>query len=355
MLVRTADPAAAVEQMVTAWDGGGVPVLVDPDWPAGVRDAALAAAGPGGGPPRMVLLTSGSTARPRPVVRTLRSWTASYPGLEAVTGIAAGDVIWAPGSAASTLTLFAALHARLTGLALLATGRWRGVPDAAVGVTVLHAVPGVLPDVLAARAAGRLPELRLAVVGGAQLPAGLREAAAALGVQVVAYYGAAELSFVALDTDGHGLRAFPGVRLRIRDSLVEASSPFLAEGRQGWAGVGDRGTLHGGVLQVLGRGDGTLDVGGHLVELAGVESALSGVPGVAELACAGAPDPLLGRHVVALLCPQAGADPLPALRRAAGRLPRPSRPVRWVLLPALPRTPAGKPDRAALGRLAVRS
>ena len=83
----------------------------------------------------------------------------------------------------STLTLWALWHALATGVPVVATGPWRGVPagPAAVEVldrvTVLHAVPAVLADVLAARAAGGLPALRTAVVAGAALPAGLRRRA----------------------------------------------------------------------------------------------------------------------------------------------------------------------------------
>jgi long-chain acyl-CoA synthetase len=228
-------------------------------------------------------------------------------------------------------------------------------------------VPAVLADVLAARARGRLPRLRLAVVAGAALPVALRARAAELGIRVVEYYGAAELSFVATDSDGTGLRAFPDVRVRVRDGLVEVRSPYVALGYaggagpltvvDGWAGVGDRGRLGpDGVLVVAGRGDDALDVGGTTVLLADVERALGRVPGVVDVACVADPDPARsGRPAVVVRPGSSGVDRAQLVRelRAAARreLPPPARPVRYAVVDALPRTPAGKPDREELRRV----
>jgi acyl-CoA synthetase (AMP-forming)/AMP-acid ligase II len=233
-------------------------------------------------------------------------------------------------------------------------------------VTVLHAVPTVLADVLAAREHGALPRLRRAVVAGAALPPALRARAAAAGVDVVEYYGAAELSFVAVDRDGAGLRAFPGVRLRLRDGLIEVRSPYVAQGYaegtgpltvvDGWAGVGDRGRLDAdGVLVVAGRGGDAFCVGGTVVLVADVERVLGSVAGVLEVACVGEPDRRLGQRAAAVVRPAAGVDPARLVRElrlvARRELAAPARPVRYVTVEALPRTLAGKVDRPGLERV----
>lgn len=384
LLVDDADPRDAADRILAARRQGRVPVVVGPGWPDDVAAPLLtAAAGVTGD--RLVVLTSGSSAAPRAVLRTWESWRSSFAPFDGVTGLGPDDLLWVPGTAASTLTLFAVLHARESGIPLRTGGRWRGLdadgPAGAPGaagaadpererVTAVHAVPAVGAQVLAAAARGALPRLRLLVTAGAQVPVTLRETADRLGVAMVEYYGASELSFVAADGDGSGLGAFPGVEVQVRDGVVWARSPYLSEGylagleasgsgpfRQdgaGWATVGDRAALRGDRLEVHGRPGSTVSVGATTVLLDDVEAVLRAVPGVAELVCAAEPDPRLGERLVAVVQPLPGSDPREALRRTARRLlPPPSRPVRWVLEPALPTTPAGKVDRRRI-RDAVR-
>ncbi|HET9654822.1 MAG TPA: class I adenylate-forming enzyme family protein, partial [Kineosporiaceae bacterium] len=225
-------------------------------------------------------------------------------------------------------------------------------------------VPAVLADVVEARESGLLPRLRTAVVAGARLSGALRRRAEAAGLSVVEYYGATELSFVAVDPDGAGLRPFPGVELDLRNGgEIWVRSPYLALGYLdpatggplrrdpgGWCTVGDHGTLRpDGSLAVHGRGDRALSVGGHTVLTADVEAVLAEVDGVSELVCLAQPHHRLGERVVAAVRPAAGCDPVPDLRRAARtRLPVAARPVRYLLFADFPRTPGGKVDRTRL-------
>jgi acyl-CoA synthetase (AMP-forming)/AMP-acid ligase II len=315
----------------------------------------------------MVLPTSGTSATPRLVLRTVRSWWDSLEPFTTVTGIADGDVVWAPGGPSSTLTLFAVWQAMACGLPVVAGGRWRGVVAAGSAVrraTAVQCVPAVLADIVAAREAGLLPLLRVAVVAGAALPPALRRRAEAIGLAVVEYYGAAELSFVAVDTDGTGLRPFPGVELDVRtDGAVWVRSPYLARGyldptspgplrrtAAGWSSVGDRGSLTaGGALVLRGRRSDSVSVGGHVVLVGDVETVLSDVDGVAEVVCLAEPHARLGERVVVAVRPVNGADPLPAMRLAARtHLPPAARPVRYLVLTEFPRTSSGKIARATL-------
>jgi acyl-CoA synthetase (AMP-forming)/AMP-acid ligase II len=183
----------------------------------------------------------------------------------------------------------------------------------------------------------------------------------------VEYYGAAELSFVAVDADGRGLRAFPGVRLRLREGRIEVRSPYVALGYagltgpltvvDGWAGVGDRGRLGtDGVLVVDGRAGDALDVCGATVLVADVERVLGGVDGVAEVACVADPEPRRGSRPAAVVRrTSGGVDRVRLVRelRAAARreLPPPARPVRYAVVDALPLAPSGKVDRDELRRV----
>lgn len=329
----------------------------------------------------LTLATSGSSTAPRMVRRSVRSWTASLDDLDAlVRPRPIGSPrrrddgwLWAPGTAGSTLTLYGVWHGLGCGIPVLASGSWHGVPregplaEHAARASVIHCAPAVLQDVLesipervpgsagSARRGGspgrRVLSLRTAVVAGGRTSARLRERARGAEVRLVEYYGAAELSFVAVDPDGGGLRPFPGVEVEVRDGVVWARSELLAEGvagLDGWAAVGDRARLRDdGTLELLGR-PGVAEVAGHTVHLAEVEALLAGVTGVAEIVCLAEPRPRVGERVLAVFRPEDGADPLAGLRAAARRLPPASRPGRFVRRVQLPRTPAGKVARDQL-------
>jgi long-chain acyl-CoA synthetase len=320
--------------------------------------------------PLLVVVTSGTSGHPRAVVRTALSWQGCLAGFDTLLAGACepGEVMWAPGGVASTLTLFALWHALATGRSVIASGQWRrgSAAPAGAAATAVQCVPAVLWDVLDARASGQLPSLRRAIVAGAALSGELRRRAAALGLELVEYYGAAELSFVAADPDGRGLRPFPGAELSIRDGVIWVRSPYLARGyldpgdggplrrdAAGWASVGDRGELSpDGVLTVRGRGDDTASVAGHTVILDDVERALAGVQGVAEVVCVAVPDRRFGQRIHGAVRPVAGTTPSDVVNRlraaARERLQPAARPARYVLREELPRTPGGKVARSVL-------
>jgi acetyl-CoA C-acetyltransferase len=337
--------------------------VLDPAWPAALRDSAAAqvlAAQQDGrvGAGDLVLFTSGSTGRPRGVVRTAASWDASVAPLTGLTGIGPRDVVWLPGPLTSSLFLYGAWHARAVGAATVAQ------PAPPMEATALHAVPALLDRALEAAEAGALPRVRVAVVAGDALPEPLRARARSRGWRVVEYYGAAELSFVAWRDGAGAFRAFPGAEVAVRDGRVWVRSAYLARGylsgddggplcRDGaWASVGDLGTDAGpGRFHLLGRGDAAVTTGGHTVVVEEVERVLGAVPGVHDIAVLGLPHSRWGQVLAAVAVvdtDQDGAAVRARLVAAARRLPPAARPVRWWRAPALPRTPAGKLDRSAL-------
>jgi long-chain acyl-CoA synthetase len=333
--------------------------VLDPSWPAGLRaaaDRALTEAVQDRRlvPGDLVLFTSGSGGRPRGVVRTLGSWTASLDPLARVTGSTVDDVMWLPGPLTSSLTLYGGFAAAAAG-ARVAHGA--PTPD----VTIAHLVPSALADAVERAAAGALRRLRTVVVAGAALPDPLRERARALGWRVVEYYGAAELSFVGWRDDGGPFHDFPGALVRVHAGLLEVASPYLARGyldpadpgplrRDGaWATVADAGRRVAGGWLVMGRADAAVTTGGHTVLVEEVEAFVGRLVGVLEVAVTGWPHPRLGEVVTAVVVPElAGGACASALREACRALPPAARPRRWLTCPALPRTPAGKVDRVAL-------
>lgn len=400
--VAQADPVALLVAVLAADLAGATPLLCDPAW-SEERRAQVMAAVPvaarfddplpeADGPPvehrpapddlTWACFSSGSTGRPRAVMRGRASWTASFAHLDALTGIGPDDVVLIPGPLVSSLYGFAAVHTLAAGATAVVPGRWApgGLAEQLRRATAIHVVPHRLPAVLDALEAAGGP-LRAAVVGGAALDVAARTRAAAAGVRVVSYYGATELSFVAVDADGAGLRPFPGVEIDVRvppgQALGEVwvRSPWLCEGYLagatgplrgddgGWMTVGDLAEPHrpGEVLRLRGRGDGAIQTGGATVVPEDVEEVLRKVPGVDDVVVVGTPHPYLGAVVTAVVegaveGGAAGGGASRAALEAAARaeLDPAQRPRRWYAAASLPRTPAGKPARGLLAtRLAA--
>lgn len=337
----------------------GVPVLIaDPAGPREMADAAASA------PPGtfLIAVTSGTSGRPRPVLRTAASWTSSFSPLAELAGLSAQDRVLLTGPLHATMHLFAAVHTLWLGAEL--TDR----PDHA---TAVHAVPAVLADLLAAPSP--TAPLRTAVVAGSALPVRVADDAAARGVAVTEYYGAAELSFVAAARHSGALRPFPGADVQLRDGEIWVRSPYLASGyasgvigplrrdQDGYATVGDLGEwLDGGGLRVRGRGDAAITTGGATVIAEDIEAALCTLPGVGAAAVVGVPHRRLGEVVAAVIEPAADdsaeARNLAGIRAAARLvLHGPSLPRRWFTVRRLPRTGNGKIARALVGDAVLRA
>ena len=107
---------------------------------------------------------------------------------------------------------------------------------------------------------------------------------------------------------------------------------------------------------MLGRIDDAVLTGGVTVLPAAVEAALLRMPGVAEAVVTGVPDPEWGQRVVAAVVPAPGA-PAPTLAdvraHVAAALGPWAAPRQVLVLDALPLLGVGKPDRAAVARLAA--
>ena len=296
----------------------------------------------------IALPTSGTTNSPRAVLRTTSSWVESFPHVSRLAEVDASSRVWVPGPLTSTMNLFAAVHARWVGASMVAT------PEQA---THAHITPATL--VAALRAGAALGHLHMVVAGDRLLRSLVRDAEA-IGARVSHYYGAAELSFVAWGTHEGDLRPFPGVEVRIRDDVIAARSPYLALGyvgasgpfsvaADGFATVGDRGTLADGILSVTGRGDQTVLTGGVTVLVDDVERVLRrSVDG--EVVVVGVSHPRLGEVVAAVLPDRAS---LAEVRLAARTELAPAqRPRLWFRLDEFPLTRSGKLDRAAVAELA---
>ena len=129
------------------------------------------------------------------------------------------------------------------------------------------------------------------------------------------------------------------------------ADPFRGETGRPLYRTGDRVRWRAdGVLEFLGRLDNQVKVRGFRVELGEVEAALVTHAKVAQAAIAAWQNGAGQHYLAAYVVSRNGRPPTPEQLRSHlhQRLPDYMLPTAYVVLPALPRTPAGKLDRAAL-------
>jgi acyl-CoA synthetase (AMP-forming)/AMP-acid ligase II len=318
-------------------------------------------------------LTSGSSGTPRIVLRTAASWAESFPAVSALLADPAVPdaerVVALPAPPSSSLTLFSLAHALGGGPRPVLPGQDGGFADA----TSFHGTPQALRALLDGGGPSRV---RTALVGGSHLDENLRADAESRGIRVISYYGAAELSFVAVD-DGSGLRPFPGVDIDVRDGELWVRSPYVALGYLGaggplrtdgeWATVGDLAEFDLGLnlgtsvdtgtrtLRLRGRADGAILTASATVIPEEVEAELRRLPAIADAVVFGLPAGNVGALVAAMVEPAPGSPAITAgeLRGStSSRLGPAHRPRIWFT-GELPRNASGKPARAEIVRRAL--
>jgi o-succinylbenzoate---CoA ligase len=212
------------------------------------------------------------------------------------------------------------------------------------------------------------------LVGGAATGAATIERARGAGVTVVTTYGMSETCggcvYDGRPLDGVWWRTEADGRLELGGGVVargyrgEPGHPAFRtelDGRR-WFRTDDVGAVGvDGALRIIGRLDDVIVTGGLKVSPALVEGALSDLPGVRDVVVVGVPDREWGERVVAVVVPDRTAGrgrplELAALHRSvAERVASYAAPRQLVLVEEIPLIGPGKPDRAALRRLATRA
>jgi amino acid adenylation domain-containing protein len=349
-----------------------------------------------------IVFTSGSTGEPKGVVQTQRNVLHFAFEHAASCRIGPDDrlsLLASVSYAAAGLNLYAAL---LNGATIYPfSPKERSVADLVAwlereAITVYHSVPTVFRN-FACTLSGthNLPKLRVICLGGE--PALKRDAElfqehfAATGCVLVNGLASTETMVIRryfvdaqtainspvvpagypvdgadvflVDEDGQRLGPNEVGEIVVRSRYLALGywrQPALTQRAFSSAGSGDAERLFrtgdlgrllpDGCLEYLGRKDRQVKVRGHRVEPAEIELALLDLKGVEDAAVVPRPRPGGDSELVAYLV--ANGRPLPSaaeLRRLLSRsLPEPLIPAAFVALDALPRTPNGKIDRAAL-------
>jgi long-chain acyl-CoA synthetase len=309
-------------------------------------------------------LTSGSTAKPRRILRTQASWIASFD-VNAGFGIGPGARVAVLGRLVQSLSLYGAVEGLHLGASVHILDTLR--PDRqrkaliAHEITHLYATPAQLR--LLTEGQGICPDLRLVLVGGSKLDPALRAAVQAMApaAKVREFYGAAEASFITLadeeTPEGSVGRAYPGVEISVDVGEVWVKSPYLfigyagdpgsARWRDGWLSVGEMGRLEDGFLYLHGRAGRMITVADQNVFPEEIEVLLHTLPGVRRAAVLPVADAKRGQVLVAVLQGDRDQEPqvMANLRANLGPLKSPKS---LIWLKEWPTLPSGKTDLRAL-------
>jgi fatty-acyl-CoA synthase len=369
-------------------------------WVEGPRDDvptldALGAAAPTPPPPprhtsRHVILTSGTTGRPRGAARDAPAPLAGLELLVALVGavplrarrttLLASPMFHAWGLAHLVLGLLLqstlVVRRRFDAGTILALLGEHEV-DALIGVPVMLQRIVELPEEVRRRYPA--PALRVVGVSGSAIPPGVAERFMdGYGEVVHNLYGSTEVAYVSVATpqdlrevpgsagrplhgvtlqilDDEGVRVPPGVRGRIFAGSALTFAGYSGgqdpQRRGGLVATGDVGYLDArGRLTVEGRLDDMIVSGGENVYPREVENGLLAHPDVADAAVVGVPDARFGQALVAYVVLRDGAVVTPqGLRRYLKReLASYQVPRDVVIRRSLPRNETGKVLRGAL-------
>ena len=388
-----------------------VPVVVADEPVVAAGAARMGAAGRGGGAgglrpehPAYVIYTSGSTGRPKGVVITQGGVVNFLAAMAGRFPLGAGDRMLAVTTVAFDIHVLEVYLPLLAGSAVVVAGR-EAVRDPAVlaglisrsGATIMQGTPALWQALLAGypQAARGLRVL----AGGEALPPALAAAMRELAGEAANLYGPTETTVwsavAGIDAGGDAGGPVPiggpiwNTRVFVLDSWLcpvpagvagelYIAGAGLARGYLGRVtltaerftacpfGAGERMYRTGdlarwtpdGQLVFCGRADDQVKIRGFRIEPGEVEAVLAGCPGVAQAAVAVREDVPGDKRLAAYIVPAAGgadadadADGGLAARvreHAAGRLPEHMVPAVITVLDALPLTPSGKVDRAAL-------
>ncbi|WP_112320637.1 malonate--CoA ligase [Oceanibium sediminis] len=334
-----------------------------------------------------LLYTSGTTGRSKGAMLTHDNLLSNTRALVDLWRITSDDRLIHALPIFHTHGLFVAMNTFL-----LAGGQVRflngfdldAILDAMPESTVLMGVPTFYTRLLgdARLTAERAANMRLFISGSAPLLAETHTAfSARTGHQILERYGMTETNMTTSNpyegarkpgTVGHPL---PGVEIRLTDpesgapvpqgsvGMVEVRGPNVFKGywqmpektaeemrEDGFFITGDLGQLDAeGYLSIVGRQKDLIITGGLNVYPKEIEDVLNAVPGVAESAVYGVPDPDFGERIIADVVPRPDAQVTEdALQAAAATLARFKHPKVYRIVEALPRNTMGKVQKNVL-------
>ena len=339
--------------------------------------------------------TSGSTGLPKGLLKTHRSWTASFATWTESFGFQAGQRLVLPLHLSYSAQLYAAFHALSIGAEVCLLPRFSPAGLFQVAADGAVITPALIQPLVHyaerrrqhgtkaddSKAANFLPRLVISVGSKLTVAQRARFERAFPESALYEYYGSAEMGYVSLvkpedarvapETVG---RPFPGVEVAILDEAGRPLPPGQAgtlyvrtpQAFVGYVGRpetnaasfrGDWVTAHDvallredGRILLLGRNRDVIKAGGSTVYVREVEETLTSCPGVEDAAVVAGHEEGRGEVVWAAVVLRDGVD-LSSVRAWCRRhLAGYKQPRRWGVFAALPRNRHGKVDKLRIAQ-----
>jgi O-succinylbenzoic acid--CoA ligase len=298
----------------------------------------------------VIVHTSGTSGRPRPIELTYGNWLWSALGSAVALGLDPGERWLCTLPLAHVGGLSIVIRSAIYATTAIVHERFDADRVCAVlmdpnGPTMVSVVPTTLQRLLDA-GLRTPPRLRWALLGGAPITNALQGHAAAARVPVAATYGMTE-ACSQVTTNGAPLFC---TRVRLGDDgEILVSGPTVSPGVGGELATGDLGEfMADGALRIEGRKADTIISGGENVAPAEVEAVLEAHPMVAEAGVHSADDPEWGEAIVATVVTTGPVSEDELYEWCADRLARYKVPKAFSFAAFLPRTPSGKLLRRSL-------
>jgi acyl-CoA synthetase (AMP-forming)/AMP-acid ligase II len=277
--------------------------------------------------PAAAVFTSGTTSRPKCVVHSLNTLRSGARNLGDVLELTAADVAFLSSPLAGITGLLQTHLMIDRGAALVLEDRFDPVGSLARlrkhGATILGGAPVIIEELFKQAAREGIADLplRAMALGGAMIPRETLELAVArYGITPVRMYGASEIPAATgtlptdrgarrLDDDGACSR---GTEVRLGGGAsgeVEVRGPMRCLGylddrdnagtfvEGGWYRSGDVGRIENGRLKIVGRLKEIVSRKGLKLSLSEIDEVTRSMPGVAEVAAFGLPDPDTGERL----------------------------------------------------------
>ncbi|WP_170842163.1 AMP-binding protein [Pacificibacter marinus] len=328
------------------------------------------------GKAQLLCETAGSTGTPKVIVRSQRSWIASFDTNREMFGITPDDCVAVFGALVHSLALYGVVEAAHIGadICMLADLRPNTQCDQLIrnGVTILYLTPTQLRLLCATQTL--MPNVRQIIVGGGIVHDSLRHETQKSfpNAALTQFYGASETSFITLANDttpmGSVGAPYPHVTLELRtqDQIRSAcageiwvKSPYLFAGyaqgdgrdtqiKDGFVTIGEFGRMDDdGNLFLLGRKSRMVTIADQNVFPEDIERYIADRFLPKDVVVMAEPDPLRGHRLIAIVQGSTETEDtmLQACRAHLGPLKSPRR---VVFIEHLPLLPSGKPNLIAL-------